>query len=438
MLTCALLTAAPGGCASAPATPLPTRSALAASISDLRGGAATAAPLTVNAVALLALNNNLDLRAVRAQRPVAQAQVLQASLLPNPIVSGSALPLVAGQGNTFAWTAGITTDIQALVTLSARRRAAEAAARQVDAQVLWQEWQTLGQARLLAVRAIEGQRQLILLRRQRDLLSQRAAESRRAVAAGNATITVLAPDVAALQSARVQIDAAERTLLSTEDQLKALLGLSPAAILPLASHAELPAVDPAAALTSLPTLPDRRPDLIALQFGYASQNAKTRAAILARFPPLTFGITGGSDNYNTRNMGPQVTMSLPVFDRNQGNVAINRATQQQLHAEYVARLAAADGQVRSMLQSIAQLRDQLAAARVEQASTSSMARQAAAAFAAGNLDERGYVDLITTDLGKQQEILTLQQSLLEQEVAIDTLLGAGMPQVNLPLQEARE
>ena len=90
-----------------------------------------------------------------------------------------------------------------------------------------------------------------------------------------------------------------------------------------------------------------------------------------------------------------------------------------------------------MLQSIAQLRDQLAAARVEQASTSSMARQAAQMFAAGNLYERGYVDLITTDLGKQ-EILTLQQSLLEQEVAIDTLLGAGMPQVNLPLQEARE
>ena len=51
-------------------------------------------------VALLAVQNNPDLRAVRAQHGVAQAQVLQAGLLPNPQFTGAFLPLVAGVGTT--------------------------------------------------------------------------------------------------------------------------------------------------------------------------------------------------------------------------------------------------------------------------------------------------------------------------------------------------
>ena len=48
-----------------------------------------AAPLTVSEVALLAVQNDPDLRAARAQHGVAQAQVLQAGLLPNPQVTGA-------------------------------------------------------------------------------------------------------------------------------------------------------------------------------------------------------------------------------------------------------------------------------------------------------------------------------------------------------------
>ena len=45
-------------------------------------------------------------------------------------------------------------------------------------------------------------------------------------------------------------------------------------------------------------------------------------------------------------------MELPVFNHNQGNIAIETATRQQLHDEYAARLTAADGQVRAMLAEI--------------------------------------------------------------------------------------
>jgi outer membrane protein TolC len=396
------------------------------------GGVANGAPLSISAVARLALENNPDLVANRSQHGVAQAQLLQAGLAPNPTVTGAILPLAAGFGRTQAWNAGISEDIKSLITLSARRESARQNARQVDAQIVWQEWQTIGQARLLAVDLMQGERTLRLATGLRDLLAGRNLRSQRALASGNTMIATVAPDLAALQGAQTMVDDAQRQLLGRRHQLNALLGLAPDAVVPLAPSPDLPPLDAVSIVQMLPSLPTRRPDLVALQLGYGAQDARLRAAILAQFPNLAFGLTGGSDNSNVRNIGPQITLELPIFDRNQGNVAIERATRQQLHDEYAARLTAADGQVRAMLSEIKQLEEQLGRARRDLVGTSRIAAQAEAAFAAGNIDERGYVDLVTARFTKEQEIVNIEQSLLEQRVAIATLIGAGMPQIAIP------
>jgi outer membrane protein TolC len=420
-------------CAQYQPLPLASHPTLAGAVSGLRhDGYTVTAPLTVSEVAMLAVQNDPDLLAARAQHGVAQAQLLQAGLLPNPQLVAAILPLVAGPGVTKAWNAVLSYDIKSLITLSARRGAARDAAQQVDAQLLWQEWQVVGQARLLAVDIIEGNRSLALLKHTRDLLAQRERRSQHALAAGNATLSSVAPDVAAFRTAQIQVNDLERLQMSRRHQLNALLNLAPGVPLPLTDTPDLPSFDPNAVERALPTLAERRPDLIALQLGYRAQDAKLRAAILAQFPNLNFGISGGSDNSNVRNIGPQIAMELPIFDRNQGNVAIERATRQQLHDEYAARLAAADGQVRAMLTEIALLRRQLDLSRRDLASTARAAQAATAALAAANLDERSYVELVSARYAKEQEILSLEQSMLEQEVAIATLIGAGMPPVSLP------
>lgn len=436
LMSLASLCLALAACAQYQPLPLPNHAAPAGSLSELRGDAqALTAPLTINEVATLALQNNPDLIAARAQHGVAQAQLLQAGLPPNPQITAAILPLVAGPGTTTAWNAALSYDIKSLVTLSARRRAARAAAQQVDAQLLWQEWQVEGQVRLLAVDVIEGDRSLGLLRRTRDLLAERERRSRSALAAGNTTLSTAAPDVAALQAARTQVNDLQRQQLARRHQLNALLDLAPDVPLPLASVPDLPLFDPDAVERVLPTLAVRRPDLVALQLGYRAQDAKLRAAILAQFPNLTFGITGGSDNSNVRNIGPQIGLELPIFDRNQGNVAIEQATRQQLHDEYAARLAAANGQVHAMLSEIALLKQQLAMSRRDLASTARAAQAASAALNAANLDERSYVDLVSARYAKEQEVVSLEQSMLEQEVAVATLIGAGMPPVSLEPDE---
>jgi hypothetical protein len=59
----------------------------------------------------------------------------------------------------------------------------------------------------------------------------------------------------------------------------------------------------------------------------------------------------------------------------------------------------------------------------------------AAAFSAGNLDERSYVDLVAARLTKEQEVITIEQSLLDQQLAIATLIGDGMPAIAIPSGE---
>jgi outer membrane protein TolC len=427
-----------GACATYQGLKLPDKPALAPDVAGLRhDGVRPDGRLGVADIATLAVLNNPDLLAARAQHDVAAAQRLQAGLPPNPTVTSAVLPLVAGPATTLAWNAGLSEDLKSLITLSARRREAQAAEGQVDASILWQEWQTMTQAGLLAIDLIEGAKSRLLLQNVADLLGERSAREQHALAGGNATIATVAPNLVAWQAARTQLDALDRTLLAQRHQLAALLGLAPEAKLPLAKRADVPPLDAAAVLAALPGLAQRRPDLVALQLGYRAQDARLRAAILAQFPNLSFGVVGGSDNSNIRNVGPQITLELPVFDRNQGNIAIARATRRQLHDEYAARIAAADGQVRAMLGEIATLARQAARARQDLARLTVLADAADRAFAQGNLDARTHADIVSARLAREQEIVGLEQSLLEQQFSIDALTGAGMPPIALPGAAAR-
>ena len=421
------------GCARYESLPLPRQAVLRQSVIGLdHDGVDTGRMLSSDRVARLAVLNNPDLRAARAQEGVAGAQLLQAGLLPNPSINATYAQVLSGPGVTPAWTVGMSQDIRSLITLSSRRRGAAAAAQQISASILWQEWQVIGKARLLVVQIVGGNRAAALLRDTRKLLAERYRRTKRAVAAGDADLTTLSPDLAALGDVEKQIDDLDRQQQTHRHDLNALLGLSPYVPVALLPVAEPPVVDDAAVRAALRSLAERRPDLIALRFGYASEDAKLRSAILSQFPTLNIGLTGGSDTSNVHTIGPQITLELPIFDRNQGNIAIEHATRRQLQAEYTSRLAAAEGEAGALVGDIGLTRRQLPPLRARVREARQVGNRAEAAFTAGNLTERAYVEFISARLARQQELLGLEQSLREQQVALDTLIGTGMPAVSLP------
>ncbi|MGI4878195.1 MAG: TolC family protein [Janthinobacterium lividum] len=420
--------AAMTGCAHYATLPLDTAPALSAAL-PASAGIVAGPPMSVAQITALAVENNPDLRALRARRGVAQAQLLQSGILPNPSLGAAILPLISGVGNVTAWNIGITQDIKALVTYRARQRIANYSAQQVYADLLWQEWQVAGEARQIAVELIVGERSRPLLIESFDLLSRRNAVLQQALAAGNATLVTAAPTLVALQAGRSSLDAFEQRQAALRHQLNALLGLVPDAAVPLAAEPDLPPFDPAAIRASLARLADRRPDLLALRLGYEAQDQAVRVAILSQFPDLILGAASSSDNSRVINGGPTATVGLPIFDRNQGNVAIASATREQLHAEYSARLATASGQVGALLDEIGQLQRQLEVVRLDLPAARLAATRAVNAFGASALDERSYVDLVTNRYVKEQEVMTLELGVLDRQVALQTLVGAGLPTV---------
>lgn len=426
------------GCAHYTPLPLTREAPLAPSVGALQGGtnvAQTDTLLTVSDVVTLALANNPDLRAGRLKRGIAEGQATQAAILANPSLSGAFLPLLSGAGTVPAWNLGLAQDIKSLITYRARRRAATASTGQIAADLVWQEWQVAGQARQLATDIIIGTHSRPTYVAAYELLADRNGKLERALSARTVTLVTVAPDRVALQAARTSLNTLDQTLLSQRHQLNALLGLTPDAVVPLAAAPELPSFDPAVLRAGLSTLPDRRPDLLALRLGYTGADEQLRVAILSQFPDLVLGGTVSSDNSKVINGGPNVQVGLPIFDRNQGNVAIARATRAQLHADYAARLAAATGTVGALLQEYEQLAAQLAIARRDLPAARTAAARAQAAFGASNIDERGYVDLVSNRFAKEEEIMTLELALFDRQIAIQTLVGDGLPTIDLPAEQ---
>jgi len=300
------------------------------------------------------------------------------------------------------------------------------------------EWQLIGKARLLVFDIVQGEKLRRVLIEYRDVLQSRFDHSRKALVDGNVTLATVAPDLGAFSDARKAVNDIDRDQEGRHHDLNALLGLAPEVPLPLKTQLQVLQIDPKAVKNALADLADRRPDLIALQLGYRSQDEKFRGTIIGQFPALTFGPSYSRDTSDVRSFGPQLTMDLPIFDRNQGNVAIEKRTRDQLRAEFDARLSAAHSEVLASLATQRLIARQLDEERAELPVLKGFANQAESAMTAGHIDERAFIDLVSASYVKQQTVLQLEQLLLEQEVAIATLIGAGMPRAAMPTEAAYE
>ncbi len=394
-------------------------------------------PLDMDEVAMVAVANNPDLKALRGQVGVAQAQAFAAGLLPNPKLTVDYGVLTGGPGIANSFALGLAQEIVPLLTRSARRAAANAGADRARLDVLWQEWQVVSHARLLFIRVVELARQHAIVEANRSLFADRYQRSSAAMQRGDETVTTVVSDLAALQSVETQLHDLDQQILKNRHDLNALLGLTPEAPLRLGDRVSVVPIDVVRLQRVLPELAKRRPDLLALAAGYRAQEAKVRQAIIEQFPALSIGATRTGDTSGIYTAGPSIGITLPIFDRNQGNIAIERATRQRLRDDYQARLDAAFGAAARLVSEQRLLDEQYRGGRATIQRLAAAGTITDRAYATGNLDERTYVDQKAALLAKQLESLRLEQAMLEQRVTLQTLIGSDLPVVPSDLQETR-
>ncbi len=422
------------GCATYRVSPLPDKADLANSLTPQimskigdervlpKHTVKLAYGLDMTETAMLAVLRNPDLKVERSKQDVAAAEAFAAGLLPDPQLSGNLdHPTTAGYMNGYG--AGLTFDLRAIFTHSAAVAIAREKQKSMNMGILWQEWQTIQQARSLYAQKYFAAQKLRLLQNTVALYEVQSAHAQRALKSGDATLDQAGSALVALMDARGQRDAQQRALLDIDHKLDALLDLSSDVDVPLQSlsNPSMPTNDDVYA--ALVQLPQHRPDLIALQAAYASQEEQLYKAVLEQFPDISIGFNTGRDTSGVHSIGPAVSLGLPIFNGSRGQIAVAKATRAELRQQYQARLDQAHSDALTLWRQTQLIARQIKNVQKAIPRLQSLAKRAGHAYSAGDFPAQTYVAVESGLLTKKMEYLDLRQALWTNRIALDTLLA---------------
>lgn len=381
-------------------------------------------------IAVLAVLNSPDLVAQRRAAKVSDAQVIAAGLLPDPQLSGAVDKPIAGPDTQTAYSASVGLDLAGLLARTYAHRAAKLDARQADLNLLWSEWRTAQDARGLAATALAAEGRAVVLRQVSSLAADRYARSERALGDRDVTLQTVAADLAAKADAQTQLMTAEHDAQKARRDLNALLGLRADVMLPLVDRPPAADYDEAAVRQALATLPDRRPDLLALKAGYGAQDANLRKAILAQFPLNNLAAAYAKDPAGVVTEGLAATLVLPIFNGGRGEVRVQSATRDQLRAEYEARLDQTDAEVRNAERERAGAQRAVDLLSIDVPRLEALSAPLAAAYDRRDIDSQTYLTLSQNLLARRAELNDKVLAARLAEIALETALF-------LPPAEAR-
>ena len=294
------------------------------------------APLSLDDLSAIAVVANPDLAAQRERAGIKDAQAFAAGLLPDPTFSLGINKVLSGPDALLDIASSLGFDLNALRTRTATRAFAVAEARQVRLDLAWAEWQTAGQARLQAVKVLELSKVVALTRTSEETARSLLDRTTRAAGRGDIAGDRLQASRLSLLTATEQLRMAETELAAARAELRKQLGVAPEFPLALAAT-DVPPPPPATEYL-FAIAARNRTDLAALRAGYDAQEASVRKAILEQFPTLNIALNGVRDSAGNLLLGPAVDLTLPLWNRNRGAIAIETATRSALKAEYDARL----------------------------------------------------------------------------------------------------
>jgi cobalt-zinc-cadmium efflux system outer membrane protein len=380
--------------------------------------------------AILAVILNPKLRADRDRRGLAAAQLIQAGILPNPsigytrdfVTGGNTAGTVTAFGFTGSW------DISALVSHGAKVAAARANVQAISLDVAWTEWQTAVAAKLSLYRVVALEAEVIRAKQIASDQQQTVDTLQAAVDRHEKSVLDLAAAQASWEDARATVLTLEQERDRQRLELKKAVGVLPETDLPIEQGLALPSDLPLPSEGELVAdLENRRLDLVGLRQGYQSQEQTVRAAVLAQFPKVVLGFSRGSDTTNVHTAGFGITIDLPVFDRNQGNIAIETATRQKLFDEYAARVFEAHSDVATAVADIRSLIRQVATAKAALPVLQHLVDIAKEASDQGAADVLGYFQAKTNLNQKSLQIIKLKQQLVDSRIALELASGRYLP-----------
>ncbi|HEU4602331.1 MAG TPA: TolC family protein, partial [Steroidobacteraceae bacterium] len=291
-----------------------------------------------------AMHSNPDLKASAYELNAAQARILQAGVMPNPDLALD-LEDFGGTGEV----SGVR-ELQTTLSLSQVIELGGKRARRVDAansdrdlvgvEQRARELDVLAEVTRRFVDVVAAQERVRLTQSTVDLIERTSEAIGKRVEAARSPTAELSRARISVIRAQLDLTQAQTTLESARQSLASMWGATQAQF--GNAQANLFALPPLESLQSLSDQLERSPDLMRFASESRLRDAELRLAQAAARPNLTLGL--GLRRYESTNDTALVagfSMGLPVFDRNQGNIAEASVRRTQTQAlEQAARIRA--------------------------------------------------------------------------------------------------
>lgn len=313
--------------------------------------------LTADSAVQIALLNNRDLQAMYADLGVAQADLVQAGLLKNPVLDAALLfPLTGARPDL---QLGVAVSLLDALYVPLRKRVAAARFEEAKLRVTGGVLDFAAQVRT-AFYMHQADEQLVELRRTIvQALSASLDVSRRLHAAGNISDLDLARERAQTEASRVTLRAAEVNARQSREHLNGLMGvwgeetrweMDPR--MPDIPNAavETQPVEQVALERSLDLLHARQRIIVAgQQLGY------NRASALV--PDVDLGAHAEKEGMDAWKVGPSIAIPVPLFDQGQARIARGASELRRAQQEYYALAVRIRATARAVLDRLEGARD---------------------------------------------------------------------------------
>lgn len=306
-------------------------------------------PLSVDAAVEIALLSNRTLQSTYEDLGIAQADLVQAGLLKNPVLFGSArFPTRAPRGTNVE--GDISQSFLEILFLPARKEIAALEVEQAKLRVAHAVLDLAAETRSAWYSAV-GARQIAEVRRTIAQATEASALFAQALYdAGNLSELAMTLERTAYEQSRQDLAKAQAEVVSSRERLTRLMGLWGEGAawkapdkLPDVPAEEMP-------LEKLETLAvSRRLDLGALREEVRTLSAELALAGRVRwFGELTLGLDGERESDHHTVLGPNLSVQLPIFDQGQAALARLEAMVRQREDRLAALAVEIRAQVRSL------------------------------------------------------------------------------------------
>jgi cobalt-zinc-cadmium efflux system outer membrane protein len=292
--------------------------------------------LTADDAVQIALLNNRDLQAMYSELGVAQADLVQAGLLRNPILDASvAFHLGPVRPDL---QLGVVFGLLDALYVPLRKRVAAAQFEEAKLRVTGAVLDFVLEARGTFYRHQADEQMLELRTAIVEALTASFDVSRRLHEAGNITDLGLARDRAGMERAKLELRSAEVAARQSRERLNILMGLS-------GRNAEWEIEQ---RLPDVPAEPlavngvERSAVTRSIDLAHARQRVAAMGQRLgydratALIPSLEVGATAEKEADEVWGVGPSVAVPIPLFDQGQARVARSAAELRRVQHEYYA------------------------------------------------------------------------------------------------------